>query len=136
MLPAEDNNSKNRFTKHDRLKSSLAIEALYRENQRIVSYPLKCYYSFSERKETESPVRVAFTVPKKSFKKAVERNKIKRRMREAYRLNFQKILEKYISQNDKQLKLFFIFIGKKMVEYKDIETNLIAILQKIDNTNQ
>jgi len=136
MLPAEDNNSKNRFTKHDRLKSPLAIEALYRENQRIVSYPLKCYYSFSERKETESPVRVAFTVPKKSFKKAVERNKIKRRMREAYRLNFQKILEKYISQNDKQLKLFFIFIGKKMVEYKDIETNLIAILQKIDNTNQ
>ena len=136
MLPAEDNNSKKRFTNHDRLKSPLAIEALYRENQRIVSYPLKCYYSFSERKETETPVRVAFTVPKKSFKKAVERNKLKRRMREAYRLNFRKILEEHIFQNDKQLKLFFIFIGKEMAEYQSVETNLIAILQKIDKPNQ
>ncbi|MDR0206573.1 MAG: ribonuclease P protein component [Bacteroidales bacterium] len=132
MLPAEDNNSTNRFTKHDRLKSPLAIEALYRENQLIVSYPLKCYYSFSERKEPESLIRVAFTVPKKTFKKAVERNKLKRRMREIYRLNYRKILENPIFQNDKQLKLFFIYIGKEMLEFNTIERSLIAIFQEID----
>jgi ribonuclease P protein component len=124
MPPAEDNISRNTFCKHDRLKSSLAIEELYREGRSIISYPLKCYYSMSEIIGKECIIRVAFTVPKKTFKKAVDRNTLKRRMREAYRLNFRTIFETFIKQNNKQLQLFFIYIGKESLNYESIEKGL------------
>jgi len=131
MQPDADSNFRNTFKKHDRLKSSLSIETLYRENQYIVSYPLKCYYAFSERKENESAIRVAFTAPKKTFKSAVARNKLKRRMREAYRLNFRKIWETEMQQNNKQLKLFFIYIGKDILDYNSIEKNMVVLMKNV-----
>jgi ribonuclease P protein component len=132
MQPAADNTSKNSFKKRDRLKSSLEIDALYRENKFTVSYPLKCYYSFSECNESKSAIRAAFSVPKKTFKHAVDRNTIKRRMREAYRLNYKKIFETFLNQNNKQLKLFFIYIGKETLDYSCIEKNMQTILQKVE----
>jgi len=131
MLPAADNTSKNSFKKRDKLKSAIEIDTLYRENQFIVYFPLKCYYSSSEIIENKSNLRVAFAVPKKKFKHAVDRNLLKRRMREAYRLNYKKILETFITQNDKQLKLFFIYIGKEILDFENIEKNLQTVLQKI-----
>jgi len=130
MLPAADNLLKNTFGKSDKLKSSLEIEALYRENKYIVAFPLKCYYSFSEISEHKSNLRVAFTVPKKTFKLATDRNTIKRRMREAYRLHYKKIFETFLHQKELQLKLFFIYVGKEIPEYRDIEKNIQTILQK------
>jgi len=133
MLHAVDNKLKNTFRKQDKLKSSLSIETLYRANQFMVLYPLKCYFLFSELKESQSAIRVAFTVPKKTFKNAVQRSVLKRRMREAYRLNFRKILETIINQNVQQLQLLIIYIGKEMVDYGTIEKNMQTLLQKICN---
>ena len=130
MPPAADNKPKNTLRKPDKLKSAIAIEALYSENQFIVSYPLKCYYSFSNNADSVSKVKVAFTVPKRTFKNAVNRNKIKRRMREAYRLNYKNILD-LSNENEKQLLLFIIYIGKEELNYTTIEKNMQAVLQKI-----
>jgi ribonuclease P protein component len=132
MPPAADNKLKNTFKKRDKLKSSLEIEALYRENQFIISYPLKCYYSFSIITEDKSNLRVAFAVPKKTFKHAVDRNTLKRRMRETYRLNYKKIFETFMHQKEKQLKLFFIYIGKEMGDYGCIAKNMQSVLRKIN----
>ena len=131
MLPAADNLLKKNFGKHDKLKSSLEIENLYRENKFIVAYPLKCYYSFSEIMENKSTVQAAFAVPKRIFKHAVIRNTLKRRMREGYRLHFKKIFEILINQKDKQLKLFFIYIGKETLDYECIAQNMQVSMQKI-----
>jgi len=131
MQPAADNTSKNSFKKRDRLKSSLEIDALYHENKFIVSYPLKCYYSFSTYSENKSAIRAAFSVPKKTFKHAVDRNTVKRRMRESYRLNYKKILETFVNQKDKQLKFFFIYIGKEILDYVEIEKNMSSVLGKV-----
>jgi len=133
MPPAADNKLQNTFRKRDKLKSSLEIEALYREKQVIVSYPLKCYYAFSEPSEHKSNVRVAFTVPKRTFKQAVDRNKLKRRMREAYRLSCRTIFERLLNQKEKQLKLFFIYVGKEMLEYVAIEKSMQVALQGISS---
>ena len=131
MLPAADKKNRNTFRKRDRLKSSIEIEALYRENQSIVSYPLKCYYSFSNANDNKPAVRVAFAVPKKTFKHAVERNSLKRRMREAYRLNAKNIFESFMNQKDKQLKLFFIYVGKEILDYVEIEKALKGVLNRL-----
>jgi len=133
MLHAVDKKLKNTFGKQDKLKSALTIETLYHANQFMVSFPLKCFYLFSEQTDEQKAVRVAFTVPKRTFKKAVERNQLKRRMREAYRLNYKKKLELFISQNHKkQLQLLVIYIGKEKLDYGTIEKNMCAVLQKIN----
>ena len=131
MLPEEDNTSKNYFRKQDKLKSSIEIDTLYRENKFVVSFPLKCYYSFSEVDAEKNSLCVAFAVPKKTFKKAVDRNTLKRRMREAYRLNYRKIFEEFISQKEKQLKLFILYIGKEIVDFACIEKKLQEVLGRI-----
>jgi len=131
MLHAADNKLKNTFRKQDKLKSSLIIEKLFNANQFVLSYPLKCYFLFSELTENQNFVKVAFTVPKKTFKNAVQRNVLKRRMREAYRLNFRKIFELFMNQNLQQLQLLIIYIGKEMVDYGIIEKNMQAVLQKL-----
>ena len=129
MPHVADKHLKNTFRKHDKLKSSLEIETLYRENQSVVVYPLKCYYSFSEILEDKHIVRAAFTASKRTFKKAVERNSLKRRMREAYRLNYKKVFEAFMNQKEKQLKLFFIYIGKETLDYGCIEKSMQRILK-------
>lgn len=131
MPHAADNTSKNTLRKRDKLKSSLEIEAIYHENKFVVSFPLKCYYSFSEKKEHQNAVRVAFAVPKKNFKLAVERNTLKRRMREAYRLHYHTFFESFSEQNDQQLALFFIYIGKEMADFANITENMLHIFKKL-----
>ena len=133
MQHAADNLDKSTFRKQDRLTSSLEIDALYRENNFILFFPLKCYYSFSPRPENKNTIQVAFAVPKKTFKNAVIRNLLKRRMREAYRLNYKQILEPFKTQNEQQLKLFFVYIGKKCEEYAVVEKNLVKVLEKLLN---
>ena len=129
MPHVADKKLKNTFRKHDRLNSSLEIEALYREKQFVVVYPLKCYYSFSKTTEDKNVVRVAFAAPKRTLKKAVERNTLKRRMREAYRLNYKNIFEAFMNQKEQQLKLFFIYVGKGVLDYRGIEKSMRAILK-------
>jgi ribonuclease P protein component len=132
MPPAADNTQKNSFRKRDKLKSSIEIDALYNENQFVVSYPLKCYYSFSEINEKNANIRAAFTVPKRSFKHAVDRNTLKRRMREAYRLHYKTVFNTLIKQQEKQLKLLFIYVAKEILEYANIERGMQGVLQRIE----
>jgi ribonuclease P protein component len=128
MPHAADKALKDTLQKKDRLKSSLEIEAIYRENKFVVSYPLKCYYSFSKIEENKRTIRVAFAVPKKVFKLAVDRNLLKRRMREAYRLNYKKNFLSFLEQNEKQLGIFFIYIGKEILDFKSIEKSMSFVL--------
>ena len=130
MPPAADKKPKNTLRKINKLKSAIAIETLYSEKQFIVSYPLKCYYSFLNNSDNISTLKVAFTVPKRIFKNAVDRNKLKRRMRESYRLNYKDIFDFFI-KNEKQLLLFFIYIGKEKLPYATIEKSMQVVLQKI-----
>jgi ribonuclease P protein component len=131
MPPVAGNLLKNTLGRCDKLKSALEIDELYRENKVVTCFPVKCYYSFSETVDKKSNLRVAFAAPKRSFKHAIDRNTIKRRMREAYRLHYKKIFETFIIQEDKQLKLFFIYVGKEILDFVNIEKNVQTVLQEI-----
>ncbi|NCB09115.1 MAG: ribonuclease P protein component, partial [Bacteroidia bacterium] len=75
------------------------------------------------------PAQAAFAVSKKSFKRAVRRNYIKRLMREAYRLNKPALYQHLEGKH--QLAIFFIYIGKDIPDYKLIETAMIKAIKKL-----
>ena len=113
------------FRKEERLCSKKIIDKLFAEGYSFLIFPLKV--QFIETK-LPVPVQVAFTVSKKVSKKAVDRNLIKRRMREAYRLNKNSL---YTNAGKKQLAVFFIFVGKEIIGYQQIETAIKKALKKL-----
>ena len=113
------------FKKEERLTSKKIIDKLFSEGDSFLSFPLKVIF-YKTSLSSKYPVQAAFSVGKRNFKLAVHRNFIKRKMREAYRLNKHYL---YDVLDDKQMALFFVFIGKDIPEYKQVET---AIKKSID----
>ncbi|WP_074409890.1 MULTISPECIES: ribonuclease P protein component [Aquimarina] len=112
------------FNKKERLKSKKEIELLFSEGKSISKYPIRLVYRKSNFEESIK-IRAGVSVSKRNFKKAVDRNCIKRLMRESYRKN------KYIVPNTThQFTFMFLFSGKEMPEYSLIESKIKGILQK------
>lgn len=116
-----------RFYKTERLKSRKQIEALFKTGEKITFFPVKLIYIINTNPNAKSH-QAAFSVPKKNFKKAVPRNKIKRRLREAYRKN------KHLLTVPEPVKLclMFIFMDKNDCHYKEIEQKVQLILQRLN----
>lgn len=111
-----------------RLKSQKKIERLFISGKRIQSFPLKAVY-FIDRNEPTG-FQIAVSVPKKLIKKATERNLLKRRMREAFRVHQHKL-----NLNSK-IEIMFIYSAKEILEFEKIEKamlTLIASLNSISN---
>jgi len=115
------------FKKEERLCSQKVIEKLFAEGDSFLSFPVKVVYLKTEL-NTLFPVQAAFSVSKKSFKRAVRRNRIKRLMREAYRFHKN---EFYSQTGDQQLAVFFIYIGKEMTDFATIETAIKKALKRM-----
>ena len=113
-----------RFPKEEKLKNQKTIEALFLEGKTMVKYPVKLYY-LPESEFTKS--KVAFAVPKKNFKQAVIRNRIKRQMREAYRLHKHKLF----INNSSNFALLFLYINKEVPEYSQLESSISSLIKSI-----
>ena len=122
----------NQFTlgKNERLKSRKQIEWLFSEGKKFSITPFRVHYVFKPL--AKPPLQFGVGVSNKNFKKAVDRNKIKRQVRDAYRL--QKIsLQQKLKDKKSQLSLFFIYKGKEMPEYSDMFDQMKKILDKLDH---
>lgn len=123
------------LSKSERLCSKRLIEDVYLIGTSGVIYPIR--YSFIpvinlEEEESHQlfPVQVLFSASRKKFKSAVKRNLLKRRMREAYRLNKQPIYDHLKAQNQK-IAVSLVYIAKEIEPYEKIECAMKKILKRL-----
>lgn len=119
------------FTLHkeERLSSQKLIEELFNSGDSFLSYPLKVVFLKTELPQPQ-PVQAAFTVSKRNFKRAVKRNLLKRRIREAYRLNKPAFYQE-IAAKELQLAIMFVYIGKDIAEFPVIEKGMVSAFKKL-----
>ena len=119
------------FGKREKLKSKKLIGQLFTEGKSITVYPLKLYY-LPATDDQESKIKTAVSVPKKNFKRAVHRNRIKRLLREGYRLNKHLIFNNI----EGNFAFLILYLGKELPEYRDIEDSLKSIFKKLENVKK
>ncbi len=120
------------FIRNERLKSAKAIGQLFKGANSYVAYPLRVVWMpQSEPLPGASAVQVMFTAPKRSFKTAVLRNLLKRRMREAYRMHKAALYEK-IPPGHPPLALMLMYIAKEELPYADIESGMRKMVRKFE----
>jgi ribonuclease P protein component len=116
------------FKKEERLSGKKLIGELHRRGASLVQQPFRLIWMESK---FDSPfsARIAIGVPKKNFPKAVDRNRIKRQIREVYRKNKQEIY-KFLIGKSKQCIIILVYIGKTPLKYKEMESKINLILQR------
>jgi len=119
------------FPKLEKLKSKKLIDQLFANGKTISSFPIKLIYLKTEL-PNEIVIQTGVAVPKKNFKSAVKRNRIKRLMRESYRLN------KHVVFNNSQagFAFLFLYLGKEMPEYTQVEEHLKIVLHHFKKKNK
>jgi ribonuclease P protein component len=120
---------RNTLRKDERLFERKAIETLFNEGRSYMAAPIRVLW-VRNKKESVVPVRAAFSAPSKVFKRAVDRNLIKRQMREAYRQNKSGLFEVALKEHMECL-LMFIYTGRTKLPYSEIESKIVVILQHL-----
>lgn len=115
-----------KLPKSEKLHSFGAIRRLFTEGRSGFVYPFR-YVVYTEEAEKRS-AEILFSTPKKFLKRANKRNKVRRRMREAYRLNKELLLG---SSESRHLQVALIYSSKEVLDYKTIENATRKILEKL-----
>lgn len=120
------------LSKEERLSWKRHIDRLFTEGRSFVAFPLRVVYLLSD--EEGMPVRVSFlvSVPKKRFKRAVKRNRIKRQVREAYRMHKYDLWES-LEAKDKRMLIAFLYVDNELhssVTMEKAMTKAIRILRE------
>jgi ribonuclease P protein component len=118
------------FNKEERLCSRKYLDLLFKNGSSFLLYPLRVSYLFVDDQQA-LPAQVVINVPKKRYKHAVDRNLLKRRIREAYRLQKQDRLYDLLPHSRGLLLLSLQFVGKQKYEFAFIEKKLSAVLKKL-----
>ena len=118
------------FKKSERLTGSKSISSLFQDGTSISSYPVRILFN-TEGIGTK-PASLAISVPKRLFKRAVDRNLLKRRIREAYRLNKPQFYARLQAMEIKA-NVVIQYQQKEILDYQTIEAGVVKVLEKMVN---
>jgi ribonuclease P protein component len=117
------------FSREEKLKSKKMIENIFSSGFVVKSYPIRIQFTFHEF--TNLPrCQVGVSVSKRNFKSAVDRNRIKRQLREIYRLNNYELISR-LEAKDKHLAMMIIYTNNKKIDYSKIVSKVIEAFEKI-----
>lgn len=117
------------FRKEERLCSVKLIEELYSQGSSFALYPFRFVYK--EYANQVPPIQVVISVPKRKFKKSVDRNRIKRQIREVYRHSKEDILYPTLTEKKKSIQLLIIFTGNEIITTEKLEKKLNLGLDRL-----
>lgn len=130
QIYVEFSNMKLTFGKNEKLKSRKAFDELFSDGKTFVSHPIRFVYKIKPKEDYN--IRVGVSVSKKKFKHAVDRNLLKRRAKEAYRLNKLTILP----SPDYSIDLVMIYTSSKPQSFEVIEKSVNVLLEKLNEAIQ
>lgn len=112
----------------ERLKSQKIIEQLFKKGKSFSIFPFRVVWQYQQ--DSSAILQAGFTVSTRYFKKAVDRNRIRRLMREAYRLQKNE-LQQIVQDKNKQIAIFIIYTGKELPLYPLISDKTGMVLQRL-----
>ncbi|MDP2059046.1 MAG: ribonuclease P protein component [Flavobacteriaceae bacterium] len=115
-----------KFPKSEKLKSTKTIERLFKEGLVLTAYPFKAVCIPDTFEVNNFPVKAGVSVSKRNFKKAVDRNRIKRLMREAYRRNKYLIFNKISTHH----AIMFLYLGREIPSLDKTDRHIIVLINK------
>lgn len=117
------------FNKGERLRRKDAISDLFLKGFHFKNDCLKVFWNFNHA-EKEADCKICISIPKKKFKKAVTRNLIRRRIREAYRLNKHSLINQ-LKLSELKIDVMIVYQRDDILEYKEIEEKIILTLLRL-----
>lgn len=116
-----------KFKKSEKLKSKKLIEKLFLEGRAVTTFPLRLVYLQTSFKDGVN-IKTGVSVSKRNFKKAVDRNRIKRLLREVYRLN----KDLYFNNITTQYAFMILYIGSEELEFITLEAKMKLLFEKFN----
>lgn len=123
----------NTLGKKERLKSRKLIDELFSTGHSFSNFPFRVIWK--ENTKAENSLQAAFSASSRSFKKATDRNRIKRLMREAWRLQKQD-LKTYLDSSNKAVTVFIIYTGNELPLYKQVAEKMEAVIKRLLEKNR
>lgn len=123
---------KQTFKKSERLTNKKDIDAIFEKGLVVKNFPLLVKHLPVDFEDGEA-LKVVISVPKRRIRKATDRNRIRRQMKEAFRLN-KTGLKEVLKKRQLSLALFFVYTGKENPDYALIEGKIKLILKELNNT--
>lgn len=123
-MTIKDTDIKNTFPKAEKLCRTKSIDRLFLQGESFIAYPLRVVYLLED--EPDESLRMAsvlVNVSKKKFKRAVKRNRVKRLIREAYRLNKTPYVQ-LLKQNGKRMDIAFLYLKNELPTFQEIEKSI------------
>ena len=119
------------YQSKEKLKSRKLMDQLFTVGKSVSVFPLKAFYNEVDI-DLDFPVKLGVGVSSRNFKKAVDRNRIKRLLREAYRLHKQPLLE-FANSKNKKIIVFILFVDKALPQLETLQNKLPLLIDKLIN---
>jgi ribonuclease P protein component len=118
------------YHKKEKLKSRTELQAIFATGKSFSAFPIKVFFIEKNNADVSVSVTAGVGVSSRHFKKAVDRNRIKRLLREAYRLEKQS-LHQTVAAQSKSIAVFFLYLDKELPEYTLVREKMKESIEKL-----